>query len=88
MDAHDPGLWEQVAKYLWGILVPAGWWIFNKQDKRMDSLEEAMKTKADNAEMDRQRDHIEKIFDKIEEVKKEVSDKHAELLTAIYESRK
>lgn len=80
--------WHEIAKYLWGLLVPAGWWIFNKQDKRMDALEAAMQTKANQTEMDRQRDHVEKIFEKIEEVRQDVNDKHAELLKAIYGTRK
>lgn len=79
--------WHEIAKYLWGLLLPAGWWIFNKQDKRMDALEGAMKTKADQTEMDRQRGHVERIFEKLEEVRQDVNDKHAELLKAIYESR-
>ncbi len=80
--------WHEIAKYLWGLLVPAGWWIFNKQDKRLDAMELALKDKADVAELDRQRGHVEKIFEKIEEVKQDVNDKHAELLKAIYESRR
>jgi hypothetical protein len=36
----DSTLWREATKYLWGLLVPAAAWIFNKQDKRISMLEE------------------------------------------------
>ena len=58
--------WHEIAKWLWGLLVPAGWWIFNRQDKRMDLLEASMEKKADKAELDRQRDNVGTLFDKLD----------------------
>lgn len=80
--------WHEIAKWLWGLLVPAGWWIFNRQDKRMDALEAQMSDKAEKDEVNRQRDTQAKIFDQLTELRQDVNDKHAELLKAIYESRK
>lgn len=76
--------WEDVAKWAWGLLVPAGWWIFNRQDKRMDILESAMKDKADKVELDRQRDNISKIFDEIKDLRQEINDKHLDIINTIH----
>ncbi|MBM3460753.1 MAG: hypothetical protein FJX76_01500 [Armatimonadetes bacterium] len=32
---------KEAAKWLWGLLVPAAWWMWNKQDKRLDGKAEA-----------------------------------------------
>tara|TARA_R110000868_G_scaffold218849_1_gene469665 strand:+ start:5881 stop:6222 length:342 start_codon:yes stop_codon:yes gene_type:complete len=40
----DISSWKELAKYLWGLLVPAGWWMWNKQDKRIDKVEATMYT--------------------------------------------
>lgn len=77
--------WEDVAKWAWGLLVPAGWWIFNRQDKRMDNIEGAMKDKADKAELERQRDNISKIFDEIRDMRQEINDKHLAIINTIHE---
>ena len=80
--------WEDIAKWLWTVLAGLGWWAFKKQDTRMDTLEAAMTLKADKEELDRQRSNISNIFEKIEEVRKDMTAQYAELLKAIYESRK
>lgn len=77
--------WKDVAQWAWGLLVPAGWWIFNRQDKRMDSLEGAMKDKADKDELDRQRDNISKIFDEIRDMRQEINDRHLAIINTIHE---
>lgn len=37
--------WKELANYLWGVLVPIGAWAWNKQDKRLDRVEERMVSK-------------------------------------------
>jgi hypothetical protein len=37
--------WKELAKWLWGLLVPAAWWMWNKQDKRLDGKAEAADVK-------------------------------------------
>ena len=56
----DPGLWKEAAKYLWGVLVPAGWWMWNKQDKRLDRVEEKMFTQDEAKE---RRKNIEDVLE-------------------------
>lgn len=75
--------WQDIAKHLWALLVPAGWWIWKKQDDRMNTLEAAMKEKADRAELDRQRDNISKIFDKIDGLKDDMNNKFDGLKTLL-----
>lgn len=59
--------WQDIAKWLWGLLVPAGWWIFNKQDKRIDAVEASLKEKTDVSESEKHREYIAKLFEKIDE---------------------
>ena len=47
----DPSFWKEAAKYLWGLLVPAGWWIFKKQDDRLTRVEEQKAHAADVKEL-------------------------------------
>ena len=46
----DDALWKDIAKYLWGILIPIGVWVFNKQDKRIEAVEGHMYKKEDAKE--------------------------------------
>ena len=39
-------IWKELAKYLWGLMLPLAVWIFNKQDKRLESLETQMYPKS------------------------------------------
>lgn len=43
-------IWQEVAKYLWGLLVPIGIWAWNKQDGRLNKLEENTVTRAEAQE--------------------------------------
>lgn len=56
----DPGLWKELAKYLWGVLVPVGAYIWNKQDKRLDKVEEKMFTQEEARE---RRKNIEDVLE-------------------------
>lgn len=53
--------------------------------KDMDDLENRVDGKADAAEMDRQRDNISKVFDRLDEYSRRAEDRHRELLTALHE---
>lgn len=46
----DPGFWKEAAKYLWGVLVPVGAYLWNKQDKRIDNMEARLYSKEDARE--------------------------------------
>ena len=77
--------WQEIAKYLWTALVPAGWWIFKKQDERVNNLEKAMDKKADETEMDRQRDNITSIFEKIDEHARRDEQMHNTILGKLHD---
>ena len=47
----DPSFWLKVANWLWGLLVPAAWWMWKKQDDRLGKLEEAKASSADMLEL-------------------------------------
>lgn len=53
--------------------------------KDMDDLENRVDGKVDAAEMDRQRDNISKVFDRLDEYSRRAEDRHRELLTALHE---
>ena len=57
---EDPGIWKEVAKYLWGVLVPVGAYLWNKQDKRLDRIEEKMFTQEEAKE---RRKNIEDVLE-------------------------
>lgn len=52
--------------------------------KDFDDLERKVDAKADAAEMDRQRDNISKIFDRLDEYTRRAEDRHREVLTALH----
>ena len=58
--------WREIAKYLWGILVPAAGWIFHKQDKRITDLEASIYTK--NAAAERRAEIDKKLEDRRQDV--------------------
>lgn len=96
---HDPGVWAQVAQWLWvpvGGLVAALW---GTHGKRLDDLEERTITqKAFDAhcasdekslrgiddELSTHRGHIGKVFDKLSDLERQVHRQHVELLNAIH----
>lgn len=45
--------WKEIAQWLWGLFIPAGWWMWNRQDKRLEDIEDAMKAKADKDEVNK-----------------------------------
>lgn len=46
----ETNLLREAVKYLWGLLVPAGLYIWNNQDKRIKNVEDKMYTKEDAKE--------------------------------------
>lgn len=52
--------------------------------KDVDDLERKVDAKVDVVEMDRQRDNISKVFDRLDEYSRRAEDRHRELLTALH----
>ena len=47
MSAPDPGFWADIAKWLWGLLIPAWLWMWKKQDDRLGKVEDAKASASD-----------------------------------------
>ena len=82
----DPALWKQFIDWMWapiGALVGVAW---NMLHKRIDSVEARVDDLNDQqtSEMNRQRDNIAKLFDKLEQHSQRAEDRHRELLTALH----
>jgi len=54
----ETALWKDIAKYLWGILIPIAVWIFNRMDKRIEVVEAHMYNKDDAKERSMMIDEI------------------------------
>lgn len=67
--------WQAIAKWLWGLLVPAIWWMWNKQDARLTKIEDSMYTKSSALER-----HTA-INDLLEARRKDVIDLHHKIDT-------
>ena len=72
-----------------------GTWAWSHTHKRIDNVDGKIEGKADSEEVDRHRDHISRLFEKIEElgakteirfstVDRQAHERHIELLNAIH----
>ena len=50
--------WKELAKWLWGLLLPALWWMWNKQDKRIDEKAGASDVKEIKASLHELRNRV------------------------------
>jgi len=66
---------KDVAKHLWTILVPVGWWVWDKQDSRLKNLEDKMFTR------DEAKDRQESINDSLEARRQDVIALHSKIDT-------
>jgi hypothetical protein len=89
---HDPGLWQQAANWLWGLLAIVGGTAWRGLHTRIEE-------KADRDDMQRALAHIETLFDKAEDDRKFTRDlfdkaievqrgQHAEIVRLIAEGGK
>jgi len=67
---------NESAKYVLGVctaaLGTAGAWIYNGTQGRLKRIEDDVALKADKDELNRQRDNIGKLFEKVEEIRSEM----------------
>lgn len=82
----DPTLWRQVVEWMWAPLGAMIGVVWNMLHKRIDGLEAKLESgdHANSDEIDRQRDNIAKLFDKLEQHSQRAEDRHRELLTALH----
>lgn len=83
MTDQDPGVWHQLANWLWAVVLAIGGWAWKHTHKRIDDLEShvehevrcariELKSKVDQPEMDRQRDNITDLFNGQETIRAEM----------------
>ena len=83
----DQSVWREIFSYAWaGVLALVGL-VWKQHERRIDAIEKTVadgdKSNAD--EIDRQRDNIAKLFDKLEEHGRRSEQRHIELLHALHE---
>lgn len=93
----DPDILSKVTAGLGAALTALATWAWAHTHKRVDAVDAKIDGKASTVEVDRHRDHIAKLFDKVQELSdktdmrfsKMESDnfsRHVELLHAIHET--
>ena len=62
---------EKVVNWLWALVLGAFAWAWGHTHKRIDKIQAEIEilsiAKADKTELDRQRGHVERIFDRLDE---------------------
>lgn len=81
--SEDPGLWSQAGEWITGSVAALIALVWADNKRRVDKVEDKIESKADKEEMDRQRDNITSIFDKIEGVQKQIHAMHVDILEKI-----
>ena len=92
---EDVGLAAKIMAGMGAALAALGTWAWAHTHKRIEQVDKKAESKASAEEVDRHRDHIAKLFDKIGElsdkteirfaaVESKASDRHVELLNAIH----
>lgn len=77
---------EHFFDWAWGGILALVGLVWTQHDRRIDALETAMKKgdQANGDEINRQRDNISKLFDKLEEHGQRSEQRHIELLNALH----
>lgn len=77
---------EHILDWAWGGILALVGLVWTQHDRRIDALEAAMKKgdQANGDEINRQRDNIAKLFDKLEEHGQRSEQRHIELLNALH----
>lgn len=77
---------EHFLDWVWGGVVALIGLVWTQHNRRIDALELAMKDGdlKNSGEIDRQRDNIAKLFDKLEEHGQRSEQRHIELLNALH----
>ena len=95
MNLDDNSLLSKIIGVLVAVIGALTGWAWTSTHKRIDKMEERTEDKASNSEVNRQRDHIALLFEKISElgdktevrfsrVEQQAADRHVELLNAIH----
>ena len=88
MSTPDVGILAKMADWIWGALAALIGVVWKMLNSRIDTLhakvEELDKTKATNAEMDKQRANISALFDGQTELRKEMSEGFKDMSTLMH----
>ncbi len=93
----DPGLLGKAVEWGWAVISALLGVVYTMHNKRMDKIEDSVAEgdKANRAEIDRQRDNVAKLFDKVEALRTDFSaqlahhalrgeDRHREIMGALH----
>jgi hypothetical protein len=82
----DPGLIGKLMEWGWAAISALLGVVYTMHNKRMDKIEASIVEgdSANRAEIDRQRDNVAKLFDKLEQHAQRSEDRHVEILTALH----
>jgi hypothetical protein len=84
MAPDEMDLWTKLATGAAGLCTALVSLVWADYRKRVDKVEAELDTKADKTEMDRQRDHIGKLFDKLEEHARRSEDGQRQIMATIH----
>lgn len=72
----DPSFWKTAFEWAWAVVATLGGLVWKSQNEKIEGQAK---------EIDRQRDNISKLFDKLETHGQRSEDRHHELLKAIHQ---
>lgn len=83
----DVGLWQKLFENAWAGLLALGGVVWNMQRQEIKNIRKDCKesAEANERELDRHRDVMGKLFDKLEEHGRRSEDRHRELLHALHD---
>lgn len=71
--SDDPSIWSRVLEWVAGISIALIGLVWADNKRRMDNFEEELSKKAGKDELDRQRDHIIKLFEEQAKVRHDMN---------------
>lgn len=83
----DPTLWQKLAEHAWAGVLALGAIVWSMQREQIKDIRKECHEEAEHNEneLNRQRDVMGKLFDKLEEHGRRSEDRHRELLTALHD---
>jgi hypothetical protein len=87
MQDPDPSLWTKLLENVWAGVLALGGIVWNMQREQIKDIRKECKdsAEANSRELDRHRDVMGKLFDKLEEHARRSEDRHRELLHALHD---
>ena len=81
----DPDLWSKIATGAAGVAASLAGLVWGDMKHRLNSIESVIYKKAEKEEMDRQRDNVNTLFDKLDEQARRSDGRFTEVIELINE---